>query len=142
MPQKNNRQQNEYQCAIERTQNGKYCVRVRAVFRRHDWSLPVYFLASSFDRAIKKLAEALQFLQHNEERLWFWAVDRSDDPKLVEELLKETGLQLDRRNEFPRRATAVLVPAEKPVPPFLLSTLRRNLAHASAEERARSLASD
>lgn len=137
-----NGQRNEYKCIIERTQNGKYCVRLRAVFRRRDWSLPLYFLASSFDRAIQKLAEVLQFLQQKEERLWFWAVDRSDDPKMVEELLAETGLKLDRRNDFPERAAGILVPVEKPVPPFLLSTLRRSLASSFASERTRSLASD
>ncbi len=142
MPRNTNGQRNEYQCVIERTQNGKYCVRLRASFRRRGWSLPVYFLASSFDRAIKKLAEALQYLQHGEEKLWFWAVDRSDDPQMVEELLADTGLRLDRRNVFPRRAAAILVPVEKPVPPFLLATLRRNLASAFLSEGTRSLVSD
>ena len=69
---------NEYLCAIERNQNGKYNVRVRAVFapgamdsgngreasgHRSGWMLPVYFLASSFNAAMKKLEEALQLLQ-------------------------------------------------------------------------------
>ena len=42
---------NEYLCAIEKNQNGKYNVRVRAVFGHDGWSLPVYFLASSFNAA-------------------------------------------------------------------------------------------
>ena len=73
---------NEYLCVIERNQNGKYCVRIRAAFgvakrgglvrvrTRHigahpggGWSLPVYFLASSFGAAMKKLEETLQLLQ-------------------------------------------------------------------------------
>jgi hypothetical protein len=62
---------NEYLCAIEKNQNGKYNVRVRAVFGSDGWSLPVYFLASSFNAAMKKLEEALQLLQKNEERLRF-----------------------------------------------------------------------
>ncbi len=71
MPVKVNHR-NEYQCTIEVNQNGKYCVRVRAVFTRKAWTLPVYFLASTFDRAMTKLEQTLQFLQQQEERLWFW----------------------------------------------------------------------
>src|SRR6202046_5868036 len=58
---------NEYLCAIEKNQNGKYNVRGRAVFGRDGWALPVYFLASSLHGAMKKLEEALQLLQKNEE---------------------------------------------------------------------------
>src|SRR5579863_9283972 len=94
---------NEYQCSIEVNQNGKYCVRVRASFARKTWVLPVYFLASTFDRAMRKLEESLQFLQKKEENLWFWGVDSSDDPKFSEELVREAGLKLDRRAEFPGR---------------------------------------
>src|ERR1700685_1671595 len=57
---------NEYLCALRKKQNGKYNVRVRAVFGSDGWSLPVYFLASSFNAAMKKLEEALQLLQKNE----------------------------------------------------------------------------
>lgn len=53
MPVKSTSSANEYLCAIEKTQNGKYNVRVRAAFGRGAWSLPVYFLASSFDGAMK-----------------------------------------------------------------------------------------
>src|ERR1700692_2610784 len=49
MPAKNGSSANEYLCAIEKTQNGKYNVRVRAAFGRGAWSLPIYFLASSFN---------------------------------------------------------------------------------------------
>ena len=92
---------NEYQCTIEVNQNGKYCVRVRAVFARKAWVLPVYFLASTFDRAMSKLEQVLQFLQQKEERLWFWGVEYSDDPKFSEELVREAGLRLDRRGRIP-----------------------------------------
>jgi len=85
---------NEYLCAIEKNQNGKYNVRVRAVFGSDGWSLPVYFLASSFNAAMKKLEEALQLLQKNEERLRFWGVERSDDPNVAGDLLREFGLWL------------------------------------------------
>ncbi len=42
MQEKMNRR-NEYQCSIEVNRNGKYCVRVRALFaRKESWTLPVY----------------------------------------------------------------------------------------------------
>lgn len=90
MPVKMN-DRNEYHCTIEVNQNGKYCVRVRAMFARKGWVLPVYFLASTFDRAMKKLEETLQFLQQKEERLWFWGVEHSDDPEF-------SGNSLGRRD--------------------------------------------
>jgi hypothetical protein len=127
---------NQYQLAMEKNQNGKYVVRIRAAFGQHSWVLPTYFLASSFDRAIKKLEETLQLLQRHEDRLWFWGVERSDDPNLAAELLKEFGLELDRRNEFPRKMAAVAVPAERPVPAFLLAPVRRVLADSVATARA------
>ena len=64
---------NDYRCSIEKNQTGKYCVRIRVLYPRHAWTLAVFFLASSFDRAMKKLEESLHFLQRNEEKLWFWA---------------------------------------------------------------------
>ena len=129
-------QRNEYRCSIETNQNGKYCLRVRASFARHSWVLSVYFLVSSFDRAMKKLEESLQFLQRHEERLWFWCVDRTDDPNLAEELLREAGLRRDRRGEFPRKATSLSLPPERPVPAFLLAPVRRGLADAVETVRA------
>src|ERR1700746_1312401 len=57
---------NEYLCAIEKTQNGKYNVRVRAAFGRGAWALPVYFLASSFNGAMKKLEESFRILPKDE----------------------------------------------------------------------------
>jgi len=112
---------NEYQCTIEVNQTGKYCVRVRASFARKAWVLPVYFLASSFDRAMRKLEQVLQFLQQKEERLWFWGVEYSDDPNFSEELV---------RVEFPRRSSNVALSPEKPVPAVLLAPVRRGLAHS------------
>src|ERR1700690_1173102 len=92
MPAKNGSSANEYLCAIEKTQNGKYNVRLRAAFGRGAWSLPIYFLASSFNAAMKKLEEALRILQKNEERLRFWTVEHSDDPAMAGDLLQESGL--------------------------------------------------
>jgi hypothetical protein len=119
---------NEYQCTIEVNQNGKYCVRVRATFTRKAWTLPVLFLASSFDGAMTKLEKTLQYLQQQEERLWFWGVDHTDDPNLSDELVREAGLGLDRRIEFPRRSANVVLSPEQRVPAVLLAPVRRGLA--------------
>ena len=132
---------NKYQCSIEVNQNGKYCVRIRAVFARKGWVLPVYFLTSSFDRAMRKLEETLQFLQQKEERLWFWGVENSDDPNFSGELVEEAGLRLDRRAEFPHRSANVALSPEKPVPAFMLAPVRRGLADSIDSGRA-SLAVD
>jgi hypothetical protein len=119
---------NEYRCCVELNQNGKYCVRVRVHFARHSWELPVYFLASTFDRAVRRLEEALQFLQREEDRLWFWGVDRSDDPNVSADMLRESGLNLDRRADFPRKAERLALPPEQAVSAFLMAPLRRGLA--------------
>jgi len=131
MPAKANR--NEYQCTIEVNQNGKYCVRVRAVFTRKAWTLPVYFLASTFDGAMTKLEKTLQFLQQQEEKLWFWGVERSDDPKFSGELVQEAGLRMDRRLEFPRRSSNVVLSPEQRVPAVLLAPVRRGLPARSIQ---------
>ncbi len=105
---------NDYRCTIDRNQSGKYCVRIQARYPRHAWTLGVFFLASSFDRAMKRLEDALDFLQRQEEKLWFWGVDRAEDMGFSAEFLKEAGLYLDRRNEFPRKATSIsLAPAHR-----------------------------
>ena len=119
---------NDYRCSMERNQGGKYCVRVRVQYPRHAWNLGVFFLASSFDRAMKKLEESLHFLQRNEEKLWFWGVDRAADLEFSAEFLKEAGLQLDRRMEFPRKAANLSVEPERDVPAFVLGPIRRGLA--------------
>lgn len=121
---------NDYLCSIERNQLGKYCVRIRAIFPRHAWTLSVYFLASSFDRAMKKLEQALQFLQAKEDKLWFWGVERSDDPNFSAEMLREAGLKLDRRDEFPRKSASLSLVPERLVPAFMLGPVRRGLAES------------
>ena len=107
---------NDYRCSIEMNQGGKYCVRIRVQYPRHAWTLRVYFLASSFDRSMKKLEESLRFLQRNEEKLWFWGVDRAEDIGFSAEFLKEAGLNLDRRSEFPRKASNLSLEPEHDVP--------------------------
>jgi hypothetical protein len=131
---------NGYLCAIEKNQNGKYTVRVRAAFGRGGWILPVYFLASSFNGAMKKLEESLQFLQKNEERLRFWGVERSDDPNMAGDLLKGVGLWLDRRKEYPRKVAELGVARERAVPASMLAPVRRILADSMAQERTSSAA--
>ena len=76
----------------------------------------MFFLASSFDRAMKKLEQGLQFLQKNEEKLWFWGVDRAEDLGFTAEFLKEVGLQIDRRTEFPRKAASLSLEPEREAP--------------------------
>jgi hypothetical protein len=115
---------------MERNQGGKYCVRIQVHYPRHAWTLGVYFLASSFDRAMKKLEEGLDFLQRNEEKLWFWGVDRAEDLGFSAEFLKEAGLRLDRRQEFPRKSSSLSVAPEKDVPAFALAPIRRGLAES------------
>jgi len=142
---------NHYVCALERNQNGKYTVRIRATFaagpsdshgypsRKAEapgWSISVYYLASSFNAAMKKLEESLQILQKNEERLRFWGVERTDDPNLAGEMLQEFGLRLDRRHDYPRKVAELQVAREKAVPASMLAPVRRVLADSVAQERA------
>jgi hypothetical protein len=130
MPTRTTITRNDYRCSIERNQSGKYCVRLRVNYPRHAWTLGVYFLASSFDRAMKKLEEALDFLQRHEEKLWFWGVDRAEDMGFSAEFLKEAGMRLDRRGEFPKRATSVSLAPERQVPASILGPMRRGLAES------------
>jgi hypothetical protein len=126
---------NDYRCTIDRNQSGKYCVRIQVHYPRHAWTLGIFFLASSFDRAMKKLEQALDFLQHQEEKLWFWGVDRAEDMGFSAEFLKEAGLRLDRRSEFPRKATNVSLAPERQVPAFVLGPMRRGLAESIETSR-------
>ena len=134
-PRRSGNLRNGYRCSIERNQTGKYCVRVRVQYPRHAWRLGVFFLASSFDRAMKKLEESLHFLQRNEEKLWFWGVDRAADLGFSAEFLKEAGLQLDRRVEFPLKASNLSVEPERNVPAFVLGPVRRGLAESVESPR-------
>jgi len=136
MPTRIGSSRNEYRCSIERNQSGKYCVRLRVYYPRHAWSLNVYFLASSFDRAMKKLEEGLDFLQRQEDKLWFWGVERAEDMGFSAEFLRQAGMRLDRRNEFPKRATSVTLAPEREVPASVLGPMRRGLAESVEFVRA------
>lgn len=131
---------NDYRCSMERNQSGKYCVRIQVFYPRHAWNLAVFFLASSFDRAMKKLEESLDFLQRHEEKLWFWGVDRAEDMGFSAEFLREKGLKLDHRTEFPRRATNLSLAPEREVPAFVLGPVRRGLAESVEAPRSASAA--
>jgi hypothetical protein len=131
---------NDYHCSMERNQSGKYCVRIQVHYPRHAWTLSVFFLASSFDRAMKKLEQSLDFLQRHEEKLWFWGVDRAEDLGFSAEFLKEAGLKLDLRTEFPRKATNILLSPEREVPAFVLGQMRRGLAESVVSPRAIAMA--
>src|SRR5260370_7418291 len=93
---------NGYRCSIERNQSGKYCVRIQVRYPRHAWTLGVFFLAASFDRAMKKLEEALDFLQRHEEKLWFWGVDRAATMGFSAEFLRQPALLLYHPPQFPQ----------------------------------------
>ena len=143
MPAKSSSQGNTYVCAMERNQNGKYNIRIRATFGKGGWSLGTYFLASSFNAAMKKLEESLQTLQKHEERLRFWGVERTDDPNLAGDILQEFGLWLDRRREFPRKVAEFSITSERAVPASMLAPVRRVLADSVSQERvAHALAGD
>jgi hypothetical protein len=135
MPVKGSSQGNTYQCAMERNQNGKYNIRIRATFAKGAWSLSTYFLASSFNAAMKKLEESLQLLQKNEERLRFWGVERTDDPNMAGDILQDFGLWLDRRRDFPRKVADLAIGAERAVPASMLAPVRRILADSVSQER-------
>lgn len=136
MPTRTSAVRNDYRCSIERNQGGKYCVRIQARYPRHAWKLSVFFLASSFDRAMKKLEEAMDFLQRSEEKLWFWGVDRSEDIAFSAEFLREAGLKLDRRLEFPRKASSFALAPEREVPASAIGSVRRSLAELIETPRA------
>ena len=136
MTRKSNHRWNEYRCSIETNQCDKYCVRIRARFPRNGWVVTVYFLASTFERAIKKLEDSVQFLQKHEDRLWFWGVDHSDDPNVSAEMLLEAGLRIDRRAEFPRRNERLAIAPEERIAPFKLRPVRRALAESIEASRS------
>ncbi len=138
MAAKTNGRMNHYRCNMEKNQGGKYCVRIHARFARRGWELSVYFLAAKRVNALRKLAQSLRFLQDNEERLWFWGVDRSDDPNFAADLLNEEALKLDRRSEFPRRASEILLAPDSPIVPTLLAPVRRDFASSRESLRVAS----
>src|SRR6266446_5724874 len=139
MPARTSAVRNDYRCSIERNQAGKYCVRIRVRYPRHAWLLGVFYLASNFDKAMKKLEEAVDFLQRHEEKLWFWGVDRAEDMGFSAEFLRQAGLLLDRRSEFPQKTANISLAPEREVPAFVLGPMRRGLAESVESTRTASV---
>lgn len=135
MAAKTNGRRNQYRCSLEKNQSGKHAVRIRARFARQGWELSVYFLASSVQNAMKKLEQGLRFLQRSEERLWFWGVDRSDDPNFSADLLGEAGLKLDRRAEFPSRFSLIALVPDGALPPGVLAPVLRSFSQSRESAR-------
>jgi hypothetical protein len=50
--------------------------------------------------------------------------------------VREAGLKLDRRSEFPGRSSNLTLSPEKPIPAVLLAPVRRGLAHSIDTSRA------
>jgi hypothetical protein len=138
MAAKINHHSNYYRCSLEKNQAGKQCVRIRARFARRKWESSVYFLAATFENAMRKLEQSIRFLQQNEERIWFWGVDRSDDPNFGEDILREAGLMLDRRAEFPEKHSTVFLEPDRPVAAMLLAPVRKTLQESRAGLRVAS----
>jgi len=63
-------------------------------------------------------------------------VDRAEDMGFSAEFLREAGLRLDRRREFPRKATNLSLMPEREVPAFVLGPVRRGLAESIGQPRA------
>ncbi len=85
---------------------------------------------------MKKLEQSLDFLQQNEEKLWFWGVDRAADLGFSAEFLNKEGLKLDQRAEFPRKGATLSVAPMRAVPVSQLGALRRDLAEAVESPRS------
>src|SRR5260370_12251941 len=100
---------------------------MRVCSPRHAWLLGVFYLASSFDKAMKKLEDSVDFLQRHEEKLWFWGVDRAEDMGFSAEFLRETALHLDRRIQFPPKDANLALAPEPNVPASVLTPARLGL---------------
>ena len=85
---------------------------------------------------MQKLEQSLRFLQTNEERLWFWGVDRSDDPNFAAELLAEAGLKLDQRAEFPRRSALIAIAPDRNLLAYTLALVRQEFGKLNDGVRA------
>jgi len=124
---------NTYRCHVERNQSQRYEVRLEAHYERWDWTLRVFFLASTPERVLAQVPAALRFLQREEEKLWLWGADPADRELLFEELLANAlpdgaGLCLDRRRDFPRTPVSIITRAGEPLSPLLLAEIKRKLA--------------
>jgi hypothetical protein len=62
-------------------------------------------------------------------------VDRAEDMGFSAEFLREAGLRLDRRIEFPPKAANLALAPERSVPAFVLGPVRRGLAESMESPR-------
>jgi len=131
---------NDYRCSIERNQSGKYCVRLQVHYPRHAWNLSVFFLAGSFDRAMKRLEEALDFLQRQEEKRGsgVWTA-----PKTWAFRPSSSRMRVEARPPFriSKKGHQRIAGPGAPVPAFVLGPMRRGLAE-SVEVARSAAASD
>jgi len=80
----------------------QYCVRIQVHYPRHAWDLSVYFLAAPFDRAMEEIGTgASTFYNATRKKTLVLGCRRAEDLGFSAEFLKEAGLTLDRRQEFP-----------------------------------------
>ena len=76
---------------------------------------------------IPAIAVAREWLRRDETRdVVFVGTQRGIESRLV----PEAGLKLDRRTEFPRKATNLTLEPELEVPAFALGPMRRGLAES------------
>lgn len=118
---------NTYRISVEPNQAGKHEVRLEARFGESAWSLRVYFLSSTPERLLARLQNVLRYLQRHEEELWMWGSNASDRSLLFDELLREAGLELDRRKDFPRSAVVLAARPGEAFRPLQLAELKRKL---------------
>lgn len=135
---KTNGRVNHYLCSLEKNQAGKFTLRIRARFARQNWLLSVYSVSATFEQAMRKLEQTLRFMQRSEERLWFWGIDRSDDPNFAADLLGTEGLKLDRRSEFPAHSVTVMLAPDRPVLSEILQPVRRDFSQTRGLARSAS----
>ena len=119
---------NSYRLAVDRNHNQRLEIRIEAHYVRPNWTLRVFFLASTPERALTRALHALRFLHREEEKLWLWGADPSDRALLFDDLLARADLRLDRRHSFPRTAIAVIAACDQPLTPLLVAETRRKLA--------------
>ena len=123
-----NGDRNTYRISVEPNHSGKCEARLEARFAESNWVLRVYFLTSRAGRVWPRLEEVLRTLQRQEEQLWIWGAERNARGPLFDELLRDAGLELDRRREFPRGARVLSVRSGEPPRTLQLAELKRKLS--------------
>lgn len=123
---------NTYRISIETNQAGRFESRIEARFATSRWTLRAYFLAATPERLKSHLQATLRYLQRHEDELWMWGANPADRGLFFEDLLSQSGLELDRRREFPRGALVVTAEPGELFRPLQLAELKRRLAERLA----------